>query len=280
MNRQDHMDKYCFHRKSFGIKEHPITKLFEDRLFFDSIDYTLEPTVTIENGKIYPNRLYVIYSYDDCYWENVNRVSGLIDCIQKEKLLNIDTGILDEVLFNDVIERGARIKTLIAGYDIRDNPELSRVKVSFDVKNNDSSISNIIKLHGKVDKVTKFISKNRLLFTVEMRGDGNSRMKIYPVSLHLLPIHRENLSQKTCKVIHRSKKVFITFEPDMSLALNFCVSAKNRDDVYWAGLGELFKNPQFATVFDSIVDRYEVRIITVREKEFARGEVNKINIYY
>ena len=274
------MDKYCFHRKLFRIKEHPITKLFEDRLFFDSTDYTIEPTVSIEDGEIHPNRLDVIYAYDDCYWDNINKVAGLIDYIQKEKILNIDTSILDEVLFNNIIAGEATISSLFAGYDIRDKPESSRVKVSLNIKNSSNSVSNIIKLHGKVDVITKFISRNQLLFTIEM-GDGvGSRVKIYPVFLGLLPIHRERLSQKTCKVIYRSPKVFISFDLDMSLRLDFCIFAKNRDDVCWAGLGELFDNPQFAATFDSITDRYEVRIITVREKEFARGEVNKINIYY
>jgi len=278
VNKQDQIDRYNFHKNTFGIKSSLISKLFEKSFFDTSINYVLEPNISIENDKIYADRMYI--HYQDC--ENIKtNLSAAVNFIKNtEKIINIDRSLLNKALgeISDNIE--VNVVSIIIGYDIRDTPTASRVKISFGLWKDSQVIHKIIDLHGEVEGVIPFFTRNRLLFMIDMTGDYGTRIKLYPVANWTNSVHKKAFSKNICRVINCARKTFVSFNQDMSRVLHFGVNAKSEKDILKLGLGRLFENKNFKIVFKKITEKYPIKIIGIHEKELDDGIGNKINIYY
>ena len=115
---------------------------------------------------------------------------------------------------------------------------------------------------------------------IEMRGNGETRLKIYPFILNPGELCRDNFSDKICNVMKKAEKTFVTFAPDMSRTMNFCINVQSRKELRDYGLEMLLENDKFGMIFDKIIRDYKIRYIALREDEFNQGNINKINIYY
>jgi len=280
MNQSDQIQKYDFHRSLFGIEKTFISSLFEDSFLYNSINYAIEPSITIEDENIYSNRFYIYYMDPVNLIDNATKSIKWIDNVSDKSDLCIDKSLLNKVLFGNVLSAETNIRCLIAGYDIRDQSEYSRIKWCIDINGDSRALLNIIILHGSPKEVLKFTERNRLLFMVEMRGDGDTRLKVYPVITKPNEDHIQIFSKNVYKILARSKQTFISFDRNMNRILNLFIHANNEKTIIDHGLGILFDNSNFKEIFKSLCRKYKIRCISLKEKEFDRGEIRKINLYY
>ena len=279
MDKQYCLNKHSFHKQTFGLRC-DIDETFSTFFFHNSIDYIIEPSISIDHSEIYQNRMYIEYCEKTSARDNINKVNPFVKLVQKDIYPDINYEILDYILSKYIYIKPESVRQLAIGYDDRTDRGVSRVKVYFDLFTEHNIILELLNLGGTPKESIAFSNKHRLLFCVEMSENGKSRIKTYPSIRKISRAYREKFSKKITRVVYNSDSVFITFNEDGTSILHLCVNACKRGDIEKIGLGDLFCNNNFAVVFDKIIDKYPIRLIALSGDEFQNGNINKVNIYY